>query len=1459
MGGDIATRQQGSDSMNTKGAKALRRFRTLLSRDELAVLGVIGFYLYLYRGALLLGAFYKGDLAGGFLSFRLLADRFWNGFIPGIGSLNDTQPFYYFQSLLNATEPHYALGEKFTLLVPEPLAAVAAYMLLSSLGVSRRISWLFGFLYSLTPLVVFNSLFVEPPTALFLAVFPLLVKGLYRMPEPDQDWLSLLRLGLLLAIVVSFSLQNLVLLAPFFLALLVSANRRAALRLLRRIGFVVAVALAPSVSYLFAFLGLPLVGYATQGGLSARVASNEVTFQGYSSIGNYWGVLLLLMFGAGTALLIVARWQGVALYRRDLSFLFLVGLMVPIFFLPPAGIIALTRIQPLSVLFNWQTGAIVGSLAFLLMIFDLLSRLRIEPSRPAVSPDTRSGHVSRILVITVMILFAVGPAVYPFHESSLQSLLFGVDFRAYEVPRNFQRMSDWLIEHGALEHLYNTLVFPIPPNYGYFLNNYALPSFVPNLLLIPGEKMLALLTPIAANSTRQYGDIAASFGVKYIIVNFQTLPQGYLSDNPGCGCTYYPGRNFNTGPPAYVKQGIQWLPVGSPNAYAAFFSQQKDLRLVFLDADFLIFENEAFRAVRSYSSVVVVPPSTETLFNSSYYQESPNLLRNSNLADLRYWDVVGQGNFSAITTGVGQFAVRIEVPFNSSAGGHWASLVQTVAVESDSSYTFAVGLAYEGVNQTAVRLAFYDRNGTYLGSSYPFTRRIGDASMTKIFHNFTTPSSANSLVVFLSGGWGLAQSKPGVTIFSQPVLVRSFFHTTPLDDTRAERTVLTIPLDEVPELERAPYLAIADSVVTTLPVSPSTQLFRAPFENLPLYIRMAATSVLNPESGNWTTRESTLSGAAPTAIGIGLARASIGFWLPYTGLLNLTLDGILSGDGSVAVDGEGLPINYSAELGTKLLQIVRELRAGWHRMSLTVNFGTLFLWNVTLSLAQNYAGPPPFLTAGTYLSPRVVWKGNFVYEISSLPQHSSIFLVFPQPADAGFVLKYETAELRPLRMHDTGGSLYRVVTTSETSALLFFAPQNEFASLQAFVLISTVSVVALAATGKVFRHRRHGAPASGKSVRGHQPGIQRSQGTHMRRTEGLDDKIETSGIAFKNGRLRWDSPVLSPQPSPMCPACGEEIYLTLFVAHDLAFRSPGGWTLEQCATCGLARTTGPHKGFGELYPQEYVFSSSHWGYLRESFQRLQTKLTRSLEYRALFDLDGHPPGRALDIGCGFGNYLSTMQTRGWSVLGIEPNVSSASHAFAKGVPVVVGTLDCVEVSGQFDLITLNHVLEHIPDPQGTLTRCNRLLRPDGHITIAVPNFDSSERHFFAKSWFQVEVPRHLYHFTPSALFKLLDRCHFDVVKVAFDNRLDHVLPSMLGQAHALHWVQRHHFLHAAIAVGSSFLNLFYGPLLCRIAPSRTSFVVLAQKCHVEGGMSSHNKTVGKNTPHSTTLRALRLS
>jgi 2-polyprenyl-3-methyl-5-hydroxy-6-metoxy-1,4-benzoquinol methylase len=142
-------------------------------------------------------------------------------------------------------------------------------------------------------------------------------------------------------------------------------------------------------------------------------------------------------------------------------------------------------------------------------------------------------------------------------------------------------------------------------------------------------------------------------------------------------------------------------------------------------------------------------------------------------------------------------------------------------------------------------------------------------------------------------------------------------------------------------------------------------------------------------------------------------------------------------------------------------------------------------------------------------------------------------------------------------------------------------------------------------------------------------------------------------------------------------------------------------------------------------------------------------------------------GNILDIGAGTGEFLLVAKNDGWNTFGIEPSDKAKSIAMKKGISFQKQLSEFE--SHSFDVITMWHVLEHVPNLEETIAQLHRLIKPSGTIIIAVPNFNSYDAKYYKEFWAAYDVPIHLWHFSKTAIKKLFLKNHLELVKTLSKN------------------------------------------------------------------------------------------
>ncbi|MBQ4820049.1 class I SAM-dependent methyltransferase [Aquimarina sp. MMG016] len=176
---------------------------------------------------------------------------------------------------------------------------------------------------------------------------------------------------------------------------------------------------------------------------------------------------------------------------------------------------------------------------------------------------------------------------------------------------------------------------------------------------------------------------------------------------------------------------------------------------------------------------------------------------------------------------------------------------------------------------------------------------------------------------------------------------------------------------------------------------------------------------------------------------------------------------------------------------------------------------------------------------------------------------------------------------------------------------------------------------------------------------------------------------------------------------------------------------------------------------GRYYESEdYI---SHTDAKRSLFEKLyHTVKVYSLQKKVkLISKLHNSAGNLLDIGAGTGDFLVAAQKKGWNVSGTEPNDQARKLAEAKEVNMNQDITD-LEINS-FDVITMWHVLEHVSNLEDQIIELKKLLKPNGYLIIAVPNFKSFDAKYYKSFWAAYDVPRHLWHFSKTSIRKLFSK------------------------------------------------------------------------------------------------------
>jgi 2-polyprenyl-3-methyl-5-hydroxy-6-metoxy-1,4-benzoquinol methylase len=218
----------------------------------------------------------------------------------------------------------------------------------------------------------------------------------------------------------------------------------------------------------------------------------------------------------------------------------------------------------------------------------------------------------------------------------------------------------------------------------------------------------------------------------------------------------------------------------------------------------------------------------------------------------------------------------------------------------------------------------------------------------------------------------------------------------------------------------------------------------------------------------------------------------------------------------------------------------------------------------------------------------------------------------------------------------------------------------------------------------------------------------------------------------------------------ICPLCGDPQISEFMTAPDRFHLRHEQYTLLRCSACSCVWLETPPK------PEEMArhYSKDYHNIITTNAER--TGAIRWQTHREII-AQHKQEGNILDVGCSSGSFLASMNNGKWKLYGIEMDGLMAEKARSNsGAEVFIGDLmDAPFPPNSFDVITAFDVLEHVYEPQEFLERVLYLLRPGGIFFAKLPNINSWEARLFGTYWYGLELPRHLYHFSPPSMKRLV--------------------------------------------------------------------------------------------------------
>ena len=250
-----------------------------------------------------------------------------------------------------------------------------------------------------------------------------------------------------------------------------------------------------------------------------------------------------------------------------------------------------------------------------------------------------------------------------------------------------------------------------------------------------------------------------------------------------------------------------------------------------------------------------------------------------------------------------------------------------------------------------------------------------------------------------------------------------------------------------------------------------------------------------------------------------------------------------------------------------------------------------------------------------------------------------------------------------------------------------------------------------------------------------------------------------------------------------CPLCKSRALKRRFTCID-KFATGESFDVYECCNCGLSFTQGvpDEKEIDRYYEsQAYIsHSNTNKGIVNRVYHLVRKIMLRN-KARMVERLTLLKNGRLLDYGAGTGHFARVMASKGWNVTAIEKNDNARRFAYEEFGFEMLPTEALTTINNkELDVVTMWHVMEHIQDPDRMWSELYRTLDDTGIAVIAVPNSDSYDSRIYKEYWAAYDVPRHLWHFTPSTIMRWGEK-HGFVLERQYTMPFDGFYISMLSE------------------------------------------------------------------------------
>lgn len=250
-----------------------------------------------------------------------------------------------------------------------------------------------------------------------------------------------------------------------------------------------------------------------------------------------------------------------------------------------------------------------------------------------------------------------------------------------------------------------------------------------------------------------------------------------------------------------------------------------------------------------------------------------------------------------------------------------------------------------------------------------------------------------------------------------------------------------------------------------------------------------------------------------------------------------------------------------------------------------------------------------------------------------------------------------------------------------------------------------------------------------------------------------------------------------------CPLCKNELK-PVFATQDYLV-SGESFDIMECSLCHLRLTSPiPEKADIASYyeSEDYISHAEESKGLFDSIYNMVRSYMLGRKTSIVKRSSGSNEGSMLDIGSGAGHFVNKMKNHGWDVKGVDASPKAREMVSSRFGIEVVSPDEWMNSEKTYDVVTCWHSLEHVHEPWEFLQKIKQQLNENGILLVALPNYHSTDSKKYGADWAAYDTPRHLYHFTPASIEKIMDQNGF-YVKRSYRMNFDPFYVSILSAKH----------------------------------------------------------------------------